>query len=327
VKREPPSATGVYLILGADSYRAEEALESLLAEAVGSDRGEAVQVLHGDETTWARVLDAARSPSLFVPHRVVVVRGADGLKGSDEDVGRLLEDGLQGVTLVLVASKVDRRRVVWRQLLERGRLLPADPLKPRELRGYVWERVRSRRLQLEEEVVDELIARVGQDLRRLMGELDKLEAFAGGASVSAGDLGPLLGRGLARPAYRLSDAIVARDLRQSLELIEELLEDGESAVYVLGILYRAVRQVRGVAALRAARLGQQEIAARLRVPPFKVPDLVRAANRWPAEEVRRAQAGLSQADRRVKTGANARVALSAAVIAALGPARAVHRTA
>jgi len=311
------AAAGVFVILGTDSYRAEEALAGVLAKAVGSDRGEAVQVFHGDETTWARILDAARSPSLFVPQKAVVVRGAEGLKGSDEDLARLLEDGLQGVTLVLVAAKVDRRRSAWKQLLERGQLLPADPLKPRELRSYVWERVRARRLQLDEEVVDELIARVGQDLRRLMGELDKLEAFARGASVSADDLSPLLGRGLARPAYRLSDAIVARDSRQSLELIEELLEDGESAVYILGILYRAVRQVRGVAAMRAARAGQQEIAARLRLPPFKVPDLVRAAQRWPSAELRRSQEALAQADRRIKTGADAHVALSAAVIAAL----------
>ena len=57
------------------------------------------------------------------------------------------------------------------------------------------------------EGVEELIDRVGQDLRRLMGEVDKLEAFgAGERSLSAEDVAAVLGRGLGRPLYLLGDA-------------------------------------------------------------------------------------------------------------------------
>ena len=66
------------------------------------------------------------------------------------------------------------------QVRVRGAARRAAPL-----RGYVAEQVRRRKLALGDEAFEELLERVGQDLRRLMGELDKLEAFAGGPEGAA----------------------------------------------------------------------------------------------------------------------------------------------
>jgi len=73
-------------VVGSDSYLAEQALESLLQAAVGDERADAVQVFRGDETTWPRVLEAARTGSLFATRRAVVVRNADAIKGEGEEV-------------------------------------------------------------------------------------------------------------------------------------------------------------------------------------------------------------------------------------------------
>src|SRR5207245_9428441 len=59
------AASGVHAVVGTDAHLADEALEKLLAAAVGAERGEAVEVLRGDETTWARLSEAARTGSLF----------------------------------------------------------------------------------------------------------------------------------------------------------------------------------------------------------------------------------------------------------------------
>ena len=63
---------GIHVVAGGDSYLAEEALESLTAAAVGDDRADSLQVFRGDETTWARVVEAARTGSLFATRRAVV---------------------------------------------------------------------------------------------------------------------------------------------------------------------------------------------------------------------------------------------------------------
>jgi len=306
----------IHAILGEDTYLAEVALERVLSEALGSDRDEALEVLYGDETRWPDVVARARMRSLFCPRRVLLVRRADQIKGDEEAVAAYLEDPSPDVTLVLLAAKPDRRRVVWKRVLAAATVHPADPKRGQALRGHVEGELRRRGLQLAPEAVGELIDRVGQDLRRLMGEVEKLEAFAGeGKSVSAEDVAAVLGRGFAPPLYRLADAIAARDLAASLELLDELLREGEEGLRILGTLHRSLRQVRAAGALReggssAADIGRRLLPANMQ---FKARALVEASRRWSDPELRRAFDALGRADQALKRGVDAEAALAAAI--------------
>jgi DNA polymerase-3 subunit delta len=308
---------------GFDSFLAEEALEAVLAKAVGAERAEAVQVLRGDETNWNRVLDAARMGSLFATRRAVVVRGADALKGDADGLDGYLGDPTPGVALILVASKPDKRRTAWKRVFEKARIVKAEPLKGAALRARVAAEIRRRPLAISDEGVEELLERVGQELRRLIGELEKLEAFGlqGGRPLSAEDVAAVLGRGLAQPLFKLGDAIMARRPAEALELAEGLLEDGEDAVKLLGTLHRSLRQVRGALALRLARASREEMVGRLKLPPnmaFKLQGIADASKLWSEAELASALRALAVADRRIKTGADPRVALAAAVVSACG---------
>ena len=164
-----------------------------------------------------------------------------------------------------------------------------------------------------------LLDEVGQDLRRLMGEIDKLEAFVDGrAEITVEDVSALLGKGLGQPLYLLSDAFAARDTPRALELVERLLGDGEPGPLVVAALHRALRQVRGAVALRSAGVPAAQIGARL-LPPhmqFKLEALLTAAKRWSEPEIRRAIVLLEATDRGIKRGGDTAVALTGAVVAA-----------
>jgi DNA polymerase-3 subunit delta len=321
-KKTPETAAGVHAVVGPDTFLAEQALDRLLQAAVGNQREGAVNLFRGDETSWVRIVDAARSPSLFVSRRAVVVRAADAIKGEGEELLAYLEDPSPDTALLLLADKPDKRRTLWKRLLEGAESVTlAEPLKGRALFGFVGQEVRARKLALGEEGLQELVDRVGQDLRRLMGELDKLEAYAQGKRLSADDVAAVLGRGQAQPLYKLADAIGARKGRQALTLMHELLEDGEPALRILATLHRALRQVRGALALREARASRDEIASRLRIPPFKVGDVLDATRVWTDQELAAAMVTLHQADLRIKTGVEGEVALVAAVVSVCAPAK------
>jgi DNA polymerase III delta subunit len=157
---------------------------------------------------------------------------------------------------------------------------------------------------------------VGQDLARVMGELDKLEAFAHGRGrLAAEEVAACLGRGFAQPLYRLGDAFAGRDCRTAIARLEEALEGGEASFMMLGTLYRALRQVRGAAGSGAS---WGELAPRLGVMPFKVRDVAASARRWSRADLRKALEALAEADQRIKTGVEGSVALAAAVALACG---------
>lgn len=316
-------APGVYAVVGGDSYLAELAVEKLLERAVGLEgRSDSVQTLRGDETPWVRLLDLVRTRSLFAERKAIVVRGAEALKGPDEGLAEYLADPTPGVALILLAAKPDKRKTAWKRLLEAAEVVSADPLKGGALRSHVTDELRRRGLAMDGDAFDELLERVGGNLRRLMGEIDKLQSFAEGRSrISVEDVAAVLGRGLARPLYALSDALCTRERDLALRLLHEALEEGEAPVYVLGALHRSLRAVRAVRGLRGSSWG--EIASRLGVPPFKVKHLVEAGGRWTDKELEQATSALGKADRQLKTSVDPRVALLVAVGQACGAGRAV----
>jgi DNA polymerase-3 subunit delta len=302
---------------GFDSYRAEESLEAILTESLGAERENAVQVFRGDEATWGRILDSARMSSLFSPRRAIVVRNAEALKGEADELEAYLDDPNPDVTLIFMAPKPDGRKVAWKRLVEKAAVTKVQPLKGNSLRAYVGQELQRRHLVLREEALGELLERVGQDLRRLMGEIDKLAAFSDGKeAITADTVSAVLGRGLAPPLYRVGDALSARRAAEVISLAESLMEEGESAILILGALFRALRQVRGARAMGASRGRRQEMAARLRVPPFKIDDVLAAARLWPDTDLRRAMTAFGRADRLLKTGGEPRVVLTAAVVEA-----------
>jgi DNA polymerase III delta subunit len=345
-----PSArpASVLAIVGEDSYLAEAALERVLAAAVPGERHESVSVLHGDEARWEDVLAAARAGSLFAASRAVVVRRAELLKyatppkdGKDDEAGdsggrggkgRADEDPVEAylaapasdATLVLLCARPDKRRKPWKSLLGKGspvEVHEAVPKRGRALRSYVEDELRRRGLRLSRDVLDLLIDEVGQDLRRLMGEVDKLEAWTEGrAEITVEDVAALVGQGLGQPLYLLSDAFAARDTTKALELLERLLEEGDQGPLVVAALHRTLRQVRGALALRQAGVPAGQIGARL-LPgnmQFKLESLLTASRRWSERDVTRAIAVLEQTDRGIKRGANAAVALTSAVVTTSG---------
>jgi len=297
---------GVFVIAGPDTFLAEEALERLVEAAIGSDREDSLQVIRGEEQSWSRVLDAARTRSLFATRRAVVVRGAEGLKGPDDELAGYLDDPTPGVALIFMAVKPDKRRTAWKTLLAKAQQVTAEPLKGQRLRARVVDEVKRRQLRIDPQGVEEILERVGQDLRRLMGELDKLEAFGEGQKpLSAEDVAAVLGRGFARPFYLLGDALGERRTADVLALSQELMEDGEDPVKILGAMHRSLRQIRAVRALKAQKASREETAARIGLPPnmlFKLPSITEAASGWTDLELEAAVNALGRADRRVKTG-------------------------
>ncbi len=339
----------IQAIVGEDSYLAEAALEQVLKQAALADTQESVRVLYGDEAKWEDVLHAARAGSLFAASRAVVVRRAELLKyataqqeeepaaeaksrgkaRADEDpVDAYAEAPAPDATLVLIAAKPDRRKRPWKSLLAKAEVHDASPRKGRALRSHVEQELRRRGLRFTRDALDQLIEEVGQDLRRLMGEVDKLEAWAEGRSeINEDDVAAVLGHGLGQPLYLLSDAFAARDAPRALELLERLLGDGEEGMRVLATLHRSLRQVRGAAAMRAAGVPKPQIGTRL-LPPnmqFKLDALLDASRRWSEADLARALDVMGRTDRGMKRGADASVALTSAVVAACGAATSPRR--
>jgi DNA polymerase III delta subunit len=162
--------------------------------------------------------------------------------------------------LVVVAGVLDERRRVTKRLLARATVVRCGTLEDvGDAQRWIRAQMKATEKTMAPEAVHELAARVGPDIGRLRGEVERLLLFAGGrSSISVADM-----REVAGPAGAHDDWAVAR-----------AIERGQTAVALreLGLALEA-------GAVPYMVLGQLAWVVRARLPGARVPAAVEAVVR------------------------------------------------
>lgn len=343
------SPAPIVLILGQDSFRADQALDSVL-KSRGVDSAEIVRIW-GDEASFPDVFAAASARSLFSDQTIVVVRRAEKLRGGgreeeddDSDAGEgeaPEEPGPQGggrrstgmaaapsaelpdldpsSSLILLARKVDRRFGLWKKLSKVAQTIDADYLKGRALVSAAAAEARAKGLRVSEDVLRDIVDQSGPSLGRIVSELEKMALYEGAKGRSGEDVVAVTS---SPPLYRLSDALVLKNKTEVLGLLDEALRQGEAGLRILATAHGTVRKLAVFRALRQAGVASSEAGAQAGILPFKVAETERAVRAWSPREIGRALAVFAEADRRLKLSAPAAPLLAHALARVAGGGRA-----
>jgi DNA polymerase III subunit delta len=262
-----------YLFYGEEDYIAEEFLrdlERLLADASGADFH--LTRLDLDEAKWRDVVDTARTaPFLFEPWRALVVRvperkaaAGGGGAGAGPDEGRgvkyltaldqkILKEYFadpppQTVVVVLRAGLVRRDDAFVRffQSLPKSALSVVEMKRLTEYRllQRADEKARSLGKTLSEGARRRLFELLGQDLRLMMNEIEKLAVFVGDKKgIDEGDVDQATAGQRSYQAYDLDDALAAADFARGAAVLGNLFAEGERSEVILGRLAAFFRNV------------------------------------------------------------------------------------
>lgn len=242
------------------------------------------------------ILDDLRTASLFGGDKLVVLRGAESLDGERrEALLHTLERIPSKVTVLLLMEKLRKGSKLEKLLTKIGRIERFKAMYDRpgpwqrgaaehdsELVRWVVDRAAERELRLAPPDAFVLVQRVGNHPARLDSELEKLSiAYDPGATVSRAAIDALAPDAQEFKAFDLSDAIVARDRKRALAMLDTMLRDGmvgsDSSRLVFpgaiaGMVIGALRS-RFAMLLRArtrleAGVPQKDVWTELKVAPF-----------------------------------------------------------
>ncbi|MCW5805522.1 MAG: hypothetical protein KIT31_24345, partial [Deltaproteobacteria bacterium] len=128
----------------------------------------------------------------------------------------------------------------------------------------------------------------------------QLGLFAGKRAVTADDVDELIADTRERSVFELTDAIGAVDRVRALAAVDKLCDQRESAVGVVVMLARHVRQLAMAHTLRRSNVPRNEWPSRLGVPPFIVDKVMQQARAFTPEALAVATQRLAMADRALK---------------------------
>jgi hypothetical protein len=194
--REDALAPG-YFFYGEESYFADLFIRELVSLLAPGDAPDfQIDRYYLDETGWGEIIDTARTmPFLFSPWRVIVVRAPerkpDADKGGEKEaklvseadeklLKRYFADPSSRTALVIILpGKLRKGNAAVRVLSSLPGIVAKDakPLRDWNIGKWVTEKARSLGKALAPNAVLRLIDIVGNDLRRLDNELEKLAVF------------------------------------------------------------------------------------------------------------------------------------------------------
>ena len=261
-------------------------------------RGFNYDIVEG-KPTGARIVALAQTLPMMAQRRLIYVRDLSAMPADEAEplLGYLARPNPSTV-IVAVAAKIDKRIKLYAQLSRKGYLHVLEA--PRQLAPWVRAEAKQQGVQLEAAAVGRLVEAVGDDLSRLALTVEQLGLYAGARPVTVEDVEALVADTRERTVFELTDAIGAADRPRALAAVASLCDQRESAVGVVVMLARHVRQLSLVYTLRETNVPRPSWGQMLGVPPFVVDKLIAQARSYSPAALAAATQRLANADRALK---------------------------
>ncbi|MBI5651105.1 MAG: DNA polymerase III subunit delta [Chloroflexi bacterium] len=138
----------------------------------------------------------------------------------------------------------------------------------KNLAAWIRARVKSKNAEIEPEAVGELSAHLGNDLRLLDNEIEKLITFRAHAPIRGQDVRALVASVREADIFALVDAIGKRDTRLALKLLHEHISQNAAPQYLLTMIVRQFRMLLQMKDLATRKQTVDVAREQLRLHPF-----------------------------------------------------------
>jgi DNA polymerase-3 subunit delta len=254
----------VFVLHGDEAFLKRQVLAALQQRVLG-DAGEAfgLSTHAGDRATFAAVVDELTTLPLFAPRRLIVVENADPFvtrfrSNLEKHVAKIADNkDPRGVLVLDVKTWPANTKLA--KLLAEG-TVTCKALPAARLPAWCVQRAATHGKQLPQAAAQLLVDLVGPEMGQLDQELAKLAVHAGDAKrIDAAAVDALVGRSRTETVWKIFDAIGAGQPGRALAILDQMLEQGDDPMAVLGGFSWQLRKLAQV--YRLTRLGRSLPAA------------------------------------------------------------------
>jgi len=243
------AAPRVYLLLGEEDVRADEALRTLLAGIVPEDeRALNLDAVDAGSVPVQEIITRCETLPFFGQTRAVVlhVRNPESWRAAEQDaLAEYLSHGPPPGVLIIVAPRLDQRRRLSQVLQRTARVIPCEPLEPQEVPAWLAACARGYGKAIAPDAAALLVELAGSGLRALGLEVAKLAAYAAERdTITAADVREVASHVAAQATiFEVMDAVGHRRPDRAFRLLDTLIALGEPPLRILYMLDDQVRML------------------------------------------------------------------------------------
>lgn len=283
-----------YLIVGSDELKSSRAVERMCARLEKSGMVE-FNLDERDMTKDPQVDDIVASLNTFpmgAEFRLVILTNCDKLpKAMSEPLVEYFANPSPTTVCLVVATTLAKNTRLYKAIKKLGdkAIIDCAPKKTWELPPQVVKMAAAHGKAMGLPAAEALVARSGENTRMLDNELKKLASMVTGSEITLADIERHVMRTAEVKPWEFLNAVAARDLVRSLELLK--LQPAKSEVRLWSLLVTRLRELIIAKSLDTRGQGSQ-LATTLGVQGWQVKNHLSWARRWRMDELLEA---LSQA--------------------------------
>ncbi len=296
-----------YLLVGEDALKREAVLKRLTTRCSQlGDLSFNSDDLDGATATGEAIVASCNTVPFASDIRMVVVKNAGKLRSADAAlVADYLKSPNPTTVLAMDAEKLAKNTKLYKAFAALGAdaVIDCAPPKRKDLPAKVRAMAMNHGATITPGAAALIVDLVGEDTVKIDSELKKIAlAHRGTEPISENEVLSLTARTSEVKPWEFDGAFMARDLKRAM-----LLRSRMPSASPHSLLPRCVNCLRDLMATQAVsgRGGAAAVAAALKKQEWQVKSYPQYARRFTPEELRRALARSTEAERKMKSGADA----------------------
>ncbi len=290
----------LYMLYGTKTFLIEEELKKITKDF------DEINISKYDLNTdnLNDIIDDALTVSLFGDKKLIICENANVFTGGNSKDSKVLEDYLNKpndlTTLIFLLNndKIDQRKKITK-LLKRNGVIKSfneniDPISfvKKELNDY----------SINISTIQLLIDRVGNDPLILEKEIEKIKLYKDDNKITDEDILTLTVKTSYEDVFKLIDYIIEGNKEKSLEILTEMINNGEEAIKIIIILSNQIRIMYQAKKLLQQGLSEKSIADTLAIHPYRVKLALQKGRRYTEEIFLDYLSELADIDYGIKSG-------------------------
>ena len=293
----------VYLFYGEEKYLIRQYQSRLIETVLGDNAGMNLSVFEGKNADPKEIMSQAQTMPFFAEYRVILVQESGFYKKTPEGMAEYLAEIPDTAILLFVESDVDKRSRMFKQTEKNGRAVQFSRQRDVVLKKWVLSQLKREGKKITEPVLNTFLESTGDDMELISQELEKLLCYTMEKDViTAEDVKAVGVPAVGNHIFDMIDALAAKNRQRAMNLYLDLVRLREPPMRILFLIGRQFYILNRLKSMRKNGMGDKEMAAAAKIPPFAVKKNLAQAAKFTDEQIQNAIETCVQADADVKSG-------------------------
>lgn len=299
----------LYFVQGNERYYIDMLVTFFKEKVLGdADKTFNLTVLYGIENKIADIIKRAQQFPITGERQILIIKEAQELADINRETGHvMLKDYLQKPNLTMLIVFLYEHKILpansklSKLLQEKAVIVDAKKLYDSQLSAWISAYVAAKNLVIQAEAILLLQEFIGNDLSRIVKEIDKIMLNLNAGKVITTDLiQSYVGMNRQANVFELQNAIASKNLLEANRIVIQLLQSNTSAIASVVISILATFFSKLLLIHQTSDRSVKNLASTLNLQGYFIPQYIAATALYPVNNIIQHISDLQEADMKLK---------------------------